>query len=69
MLEAPMWGIGWFSYSDEQHPIPHTLPNYDLGQHYLTADCPCCPTDDEDVIIHNSFDGREAYETEQRKRH
>jgi hypothetical protein len=44
----------------------HVLPVNDLRGHSLT-DCWCCPVYDEGVIVHNSLDGREFYESGERK--
>lgn len=44
----------------------HVLPIGDLMTHTYTVDCACRPRRDETVavvIIHNSRDGRERYET------
>lgn len=53
-------------------PRWHVYPLNDLKEH-LTEDhtsCWCHPEENEDgVIVHKSADGREAYETGQRKRH
>ena len=42
----------------------HILP---IGEEHSTEDCPCNPLEDEDLIIHNSFDGRETFERGERK--
>jgi hypothetical protein len=44
----------------------HVCPVNDLRQHSF-ADCWCRPTDDDGLIIHNSLDGREFYERDERK--
>lgn len=45
----------------------HCIPIGDLQDH-MVNDCPCKPVRDEDGLwTHNSFDGREAFETEERK--
>lgn len=39
----------------------HVVPNRDLHEHDSAGGpCPCMPRTVEGVIIHNSFDGREA---------
>lgn len=44
----------------------HVVPRDDLAEHELTADCPCGPdidtSDDGDLWVHHSIDGREADE-------
>ena len=48
----------------------HLVPINDLREHDLTITCWCRPTHDEEepnVIVHNSMDGREAFETGERK--
>lgn len=56
----------------------HVYPTNDIREHVLDSagevdlmSCPCHPEFDAEnnVIIHNSFDGREAYESGQRKPH
>lgn len=47
----------------------HVMPS-DEAQRHFPSDCPCRPlSDPEDpsVIVHNSYDGREAFETGERK--
>lgn len=43
------------------------IPLDDLFHHNEGMDCPCFPFDDDGVIIHNSWDNREAFETGKRK--
>jgi hypothetical protein len=45
----------------------HVYPLDDLREHELSLDCWCKPYDDEGVIVHNSMDQREKYETGERK--
>ena len=47
----------------------HVVPVNDLREHSCDKDKPCwCkPIEDEGVIVHNSMDQRELYETGQRK--
>lgn len=43
----------------------HVIPNNDWKEHEESVDCWCHPTrdvEDENVIIHNSLDGREVQE-------
>lgn len=49
----------------------HVYPTNDIREHILSLDCPCQPVLDEEdnIVIHNSFDGREAYERGDRKHH
>jgi hypothetical protein len=45
-------------------PITHILPEDEWEEHYPN-DCRCRPRVDPDkktLVIHNSFDGREAFE-------
>ena len=44
----------------------HVYPAHDLREHSLTK-CWCNPVDDDGIIVHNSLDGREHYETSERK--
>lgn len=50
----------------EKIPVWHILPNNDSDTHIETSDCKCKPKtevlEDRVLIIHNSFDGREAVE-------
>lgn len=48
----------------------HIIPRGDLREHISRPDCWCQPyRDDEDpnVFIHDSMDGREPFETGERK--
>lgn len=48
----------------------HVLPVNDLRDHDKSASCWCKPVALEDeprVIVHNAMDGREAFETGERK--
>ena len=52
----------------KQSDIWHVLPINDLREHKESKDCWCIPIEDEDgVIVHNSMDGREKYETGDKK--
>jgi hypothetical protein len=46
----------------ETAAVPHVVPIDDLRQHDVRYDCWCKPTDDGEVFIHNSLDGREFFE-------
>lgn len=51
-------------------PDYHVMPIGDLREHETSRDCWCHPVEDEeheDVFIHTSMDGREAFETGERK--
>lgn len=61
-----MWATYDFNEDDEQNAY-HIIPLDDDHIHMLTRDCECSPQgkavdDMSTLIIHNSFDGREAYE-------
>lgn len=48
----------------------HVIPTNDLREHSTDSAVPCwCrPVENDDgVIVHNSMDGREAFETGERK--
>lgn len=48
----------------------HVIPAGDLREHEGSVACWCRPSIDEDepgVVVHNAMDGREAYETGERK--
>ncbi len=52
--------------------VYHVTPQNDLREHWVDGySCWCRPhwheTDGGDVIVHNSMDGREKYETGERK--
>jgi hypothetical protein len=49
--------------------ILHVVPIDDLREHSTDSDKPCwCHPEEEDgVIVHNSMDGREKFETGERK--
>ena len=44
--------------------IIHVYPTDDLRPHVMGLDCPCAPSyiGEDDMIIHNAFDGREPIE-------
>lgn len=45
----------------------HVVPLDDFREHALSSDCWCLPMVDDDIVIHQSMDGREAYENGERK--
>jgi hypothetical protein len=47
----------------------HVVPLNDLREHELNRSCWCQPHYDEEdgIVIHNSLDGREAFERRERK--
>ena len=47
----------------------HVYPLEDLREHEITTQCWCHPEVDEDdeICVHNALDGREAYESGERK--
>lgn len=49
--------------------IRHVLPIGDLCEHEESQNCWCNPIHDDDypIIIHNALDGREKFETGERK--
>ncbi|MBR8228054.1 hypothetical protein KDX05_06980 [Burkholderia vietnamiensis] len=66
-MNEPMVEIGWrvIEYGDESHIVP-----VDEIDRHLPILCQCHPVEDEDdptVIVHNAFDGREKFETGERK--
>lgn len=71
-LRTPLtWG-----WAHIPHPEPavmeiHLMPTLDTGCHAFDVECACAPREDPEVagfLIHNAFDGREAYEVGTRKR-
>jgi hypothetical protein len=64
--------------AEQDRPWWHCYPVNDTREHITSTfegvsvlSCPCNPTFDPElnVIYHNSFDGRELYETKQRIPH
>jgi hypothetical protein len=50
--------------TDQPRPI-HVYPVNDLRDHVINGDpCPCLPRTEQDgaIVIHHSYDGREAKE-------
>lgn len=56
-----MWG--WKVMSN---PV-ELIPLNDLRPHDENGNCWCKPYDDDGVLTHKAMDGREAYETGERK--
>jgi len=56
------WQVQW-DYYDRRHVVPLD----DLGEHTLALYCRCFPREDDGIIVHNSFDGRELIERGERK--
>lgn len=53
----------------EQHHY-HVMPVDDLREHCPAVDCWCHPTQDDEcpnVFVHHALDGREMFETGERK--
>ena len=47
----------------------HVIPLEDLREHECDMSCWCCPVEDDEEVavnIHNSMDGREAFERGER---
>lgn len=54
---------GWKNLSNPDTRELHCMPLMDVGAHAFDADCECQPFESEaGYFVHNSFDGREAYE-------
>ena len=52
----------------EEEIVVHVLPINDLRVHEESRQCWCRPTENEPgIIVHNSLDGREHFETGERK--
>ena len=57
---------------DRIHTQLHLAPVRDIAPHKLCSTCECGAFEDPeaaDYIVHNSWDGREAYETGKRRKH
>lgn len=72
--EDPSKQVNGPAYSDDPRAVStavHVIPKNDLFPHVLSLhECWCKPhLDDEDgpVVVHNSADGREYYETGARR--
>lgn len=66
---TPPWG--WQRIASVHSSEAHAMPTWDLFQHQFSPDCPCGPIVDVESgdFFHNSFDGREPYETGEAKHH
>jgi hypothetical protein len=63
-FEAPhpmSWGV-----SVTLSNVAHVYPLNDLRRHSL-RDCWCHPLEDDGVVVHNSLDGREQYQSGERR--
>lgn len=51
--------------------VSHVIPINDLREHLIDKDCWCHPEEDDDtdgqMYMHNSADGREKFESGERK--
>lgn len=64
---ATVWTVWAFTPDDGSPRQAHCIPDDDLYDHSFD-DCTCHPEiGDDGEYIHNSFDGREAFETGERK--
>lgn len=60
--------IGTRTHSSKGINVYHVYPINDLREHFTEGcECWCHPQHDGEVIIHNSMDSREDYETGARK--
>lgn len=57
--------IGWRNTQDSARW--HIIPMCDDQEHQVSLECWCKPEEDDDLIIHNSADGRELFERGERK--
>lgn len=66
LYRATLSALLFSFYIMEERPVINVKPEGDLKPHSDTPDCECNPTVEEfeghTLIIHNSFDGREAVE-------
>lgn len=64
----PNRNLGGWEVKRTERGAFHLLPVNDERPHD-PQNCPCCPEYDDEgqVWVHNSYDGREAYEELQRK--
>ena len=62
--------LDWTVQRNPEDTEVHVTPNHDLKPHTLDVQCACAPFQDNEhlnLFIHNSHDGRESYETGERK--
>lgn len=58
--QVPPWG--WAVNTPPGMNV-QLVPTWDWRPHYASQECPCRPVLDEDgLLVHNAFDGRERYE-------
>ncbi len=63
---AEMSGVwGWGHFMSDVSEV-HIIPNCDDRMHYF-ENCNCQPCAESGTVVHNSFDGREDFETGKRK--
>jgi hypothetical protein len=58
---------GWSVLVDVASGLRHVMPT---DEHHTKTDCKCSPKpdiDDDTIVIHNSFDGRDSFERGERK--
>lgn len=48
-------------------PDREVIPRNDLREHAFGRECWCKPFEEDGVIVHNSMDGRERFERQERK--
>ena len=60
---------GWRCIKSHGSGLIHVYPLDDLKGHDTVAECWCKPVNDEGIMVHNSMDGREAYEKGERRPH
>ncbi len=61
--DRPVWGWQVVDASAPDCSEFHTLPRMDVRTHIFDLNCACLPIEDvPGHIIHNAFDGRDAYE-------
>lgn len=59
------YAAGWLVIRPQnKDKSSHVIPAGDLRAHECSGDCWCKPLidDEDDLIVHNSMDGRERYE-------
>lgn len=52
----------WMQLTHVRTGVSHAIPTWDLRPHVFSADCACGTSDDDGLILHTSWDGRERYE-------
>jgi hypothetical protein len=58
------WSVFGPDTDDPDDDDKHVVPNDDLRMHALSRQCWCKPWWylDDDIVVHNSLDGREKFE-------